>query len=243
LLAACGGHKQAHVSVPPPVQTSSAPPDANQEDADSAEQTTSQTKPSAGKKTQTAPSGSTPRVSHTEVGLASWYGPPYNHRKGSNGQIYDMNAMTAAHRTLPLGTVVRVTNLQAGKSAVVTITDRGPFIEGRIIDLSLAAAKAIDVWRSGTAKVKLEVLRSPASLSSGGRWAVQIGGFHEEHSADKEVHHLEQRYQSAKVISFASPAGDYWVRVRVPNDDRRQAEEIARNSRTSEGSVFLVRLD
>jgi rare lipoprotein A len=151
--------------------------------------------------------------------------------------------MTAAHRTLPLGTVVRVTNLQAQRSATVTITDRGPFVEGRIIDLSLAAAKAIDVWRAGTAKVKLEVLKTPASLTSGGRWAVQIGGFQGEHAADKEVSHLSKRYQDAKVISFSSPTGDYWVRVRVPNDDRKQAEEIARNARTSEGAIFLVRLD
>ena len=79
----------------------------------------------------------------TETGVASWYGPPYAGRKGADGTVYDQNAMTAAHLTLALGTVVRVTNLTNGQSAVVRITDRGPFVRGRIIDLSLRAAKEI----------------------------------------------------------------------------------------------------
>ena len=77
----------------------------------------------------------------TEIGLASWYGPPYAGRKGADGTVYDQNAMTAAHLTLPLGTLVRVTNLANDQSVVLRITDRGPFVHGRIIDLSLAAAK------------------------------------------------------------------------------------------------------
>ncbi len=81
-----------------------------------------------------------------ETGLASWYGAPYHNRRGSNGEIYDMNAMTAAHRTLPLGSIVRVTNVKTGHAATVRITDRGPFIKGRIVDLSLAAAKKVDLW-------------------------------------------------------------------------------------------------
>ena len=96
-----------------------------------------------------------------DTGLASWYGAPYHNRHGSNGKIYDMNAMTAAHRTLPLGSIVRVTNVKTGHSAIVRITDRGPFIEGRILDLSLAAAKKVDVWRPGIAAVRMEVLRAP----------------------------------------------------------------------------------
>src|SRR5436309_1552552 len=88
---------------------------------------------------------------YTELGLASWYGPPYHNRRGANGEVYDMNAMTAAHRTLPLNSLVRVTNPQTGHSAVVRITDRGPFIGERMLDLSLAAAKAVDVWTAGVA--------------------------------------------------------------------------------------------
>ena len=102
--------------------------------------------------------------------MASWYGAPYHNRRGSNGEVYDMNAMTAAHLTLPLGSVVRITNLKTEHSAVVRITDRGPFVPGRIVDLSLAAAKALDVYLPGTAKVRLEVLQSPAPLDTGGRW-------------------------------------------------------------------------
>ena len=97
----------------------------------------------------------------SEVGLASWYGPPYNNRKGADGTIYDQNAMTAAHRELPLGSMVRVTNLTNNESVLVRITDRGPFVDGRIIDLSLAAAKAVDIYRPGTAKVRVEAYAPP----------------------------------------------------------------------------------
>ena len=118
-----------------------------------------------------------------ETGMASWYGAPYHNRRGSNGEVYDMNAMTAAHLTLPLGSIVRITNLKTGNSALVRITDRGPFVEGRIVDLSLAAAKALDVYLPGTAKVRLEVMQAPAPLDTGGRWAVQIGSFTGEKAA------------------------------------------------------------
>ncbi|HYN16171.1 MAG TPA: septal ring lytic transglycosylase RlpA family protein [Terriglobales bacterium] len=175
--------------------------------------------------------------------MASWYGPPYHNRQSSNGEIYDMNAMTAAHRTLPLNSVVRVTNLQTGSSALVRVTDRGPFVDGRVIDLSLAAARAIDVWRPGTAPVKLEVMETPGALVSGGRWCVQIGAFREQRTAQELRERLSRRYLTAKVLDFPSPAGDWWVRVRVLNDDRARAEEVARDARADEGSVFLVRLD
>lgn len=153
-----------------------------------------------------------------------------------------MNAMTAAHRTLPLGSIARVTNLKTGHSAVVRITDRGPFVNGRIVDLSLAAAKKADVWQAGIAKVRLEVLQTPASTPNG-RWAVQIGGFDEESPARALADKLTRRYRTAKVLCFASPIGEWWVRIRVRNDDRKVAEEIMRETQTSQGSIFLVRLD
>ena len=175
--------------------------------------------------------------------MASWYGAPYHNRRGSNGEIYDMNAMTAAHLTLPLGSIVRVTNLKTGDSAVVRITDRGPFVPGRIVDLSLAAAKALDVYLPGTAKVRLEVLQAPSSLDAGGRWAVQIGSFAEKKEAAELAEHVQRRYQTAKVVKFESPAGGWWVRVRVLDDDRQRATAVAHDTETAEGSVFLVRLD
>lgn len=175
--------------------------------------------------------------------MASWYGAPYHNRRGSNGEIYDMNAMTAAHLTLPLGSIVRITNLKTGNSAVLRITDRGPFVPGRIVDLSLAAAKAVDVYLPGTAKVRLEVLQSPLSLDTGGRWAVQIGSFAGKKEAAELAEHLQRRYQTAKVLKFLSPAGAWWVRVRVLGDDRQRATALAQETETADGAVFLVRLD
>ncbi len=154
-----------------------------------------------------------------------------------------MNALTAAHRTLPLGSIVRVTNVKTGDSALVRITDRGPFIPGRILDLSLAAAKRINIWRAGVAPVRVELMYTPTPLDMGGRWAVQIGAFDHESAADKMVDHLSHRYHTAKVLRFSSPVGDWWVRVRVPGDDKKRAEEIAHDTRTAEGAIFLVRLD
>jgi rare lipoprotein A len=154
-----------------------------------------------------------------------------------------MNAMTAAHRTLPLNSWVRVVNPKNGRSAVVRITDRGPFIQGRVIDLSLAAAKAIEIWRAGVAPVRLEVLQTPSSLENGGRWAVQIGGFDEEPSARDVQDKISRRYRTAKVLAFPSPVGPWWVRVRVQGDDKRRAEEVARTAPAPEERIFLVRLD
>ena len=154
-----------------------------------------------------------------------------------------MNAMTAAHRTLPLGSIVRITNVKTGSIALVRITDRGPFVDGRIVDLSFAAAKKLDVWQPGIAQVKLEVMQTPAPIDSGGRWAVQIGSFEKQKSARDLAGHLERRYHTAKVLTFISPVGVWWVRVRVAGDNRQRAEEVARATETHEGTVFLVRLD
>ncbi|HVP52134.1 MAG TPA: septal ring lytic transglycosylase RlpA family protein [Terriglobales bacterium] len=229
-LAGCGEKKPVSARMPappPPITAAPAPLPPRSEKSSS---------PAI-----TVPPDAVPLF--TETGMASWYGPPYHNRQSSNGETYDMNAMTAAHRTLPLNSVVRVTNLRSGAATVVRITDRGPFVEGRVIDLSLAAAKAIDVWRPGTAPVKLDVLDTPASLESGGRWCVQIGAFHQQIAAEELRERLSRRYLTAKVLDFPSPAGDWWVRVRVLDDDRRRAEEVTRDTHPDEGSAFLVRLD
>ncbi len=226
LLTACGEKKQAKTKIPPPPDisaTASTPPQPITPE------------PIA------VPPNTKPLL--VQMGKASWYGAPYHNRKAANGETYDMNAMTAAHLTLPLNTIVRVTNMKTGNSALVRITDRGPFVEDRIIDLSMAAAKAVDVWRPGTALVKVEVLESPASIRSGGRWAVQLGGFPDEHDARKIQDKLTRRYHSAKVLAFSSPTGDWWVRVRVADDDKRRAEEVAKTSPAAKEQTFLVRLD
>jgi rare lipoprotein A len=154
-----------------------------------------------------------------------------------------MHAMTAAHRTFPLGSIVRVTNLKTGHSAIVRITDRGPFIPGRILDLSLAAAHQVDVWQPGVAEVRVELMETPAVGNAGGKWAVQIGGFPDQHVAASLADHLTRRYRTAKVLCFSSPAGDWWIRIRVLDDDRKRAQELAAETETPEGAVFVVRLD
>jgi len=161
----------------------------------------------------------------------------------SNGEVYNMHAMTAAHRTLPLGSIVRVTNLKTGHTALVRITDRGPFIPGRVLDLSLAAARKLDVYKPGVAEVRVDVMQTPAPIETGGKWAVQIGGFPDEGEATKLADHLKRRYRTAKVLRFNSPAGDWWVRVRVLDDDRERAQKLMAETETTQGAVFLVRLD
>jgi len=102
-----------------------------------------------------------PVVSATETGNASWYGDPYHGRRAASGEIYDMEQFTAAHRTLPFQTWVEVTNLSNGRQVAVRINDRGPFVDGRIIDLSLAAARAVDMVRAGVAPVRLRIVSAP----------------------------------------------------------------------------------
>jgi rare lipoprotein A len=182
----------------------------------------------------------------TEVGLASWYGPPYAGRKGADGTVYDQNALTAAHLTLPMGTMVRVTNLTNNQSVVVKITDRGPFVRGRIIDLSLAAAKATGVYRAGVAKVKVEAFAAPvrASADPGGRWCVQIGAFAHESDAVKLKADLTRRYATAKVIEFPGPTG-YWVRVNPKFPDKKNATEVADGIHPKDPAAepYLIRTD
>ena len=235
VLAGCGGHKpvQARVPAPPPAVTtenSSAPPAINRPD----QPQESSAKPEQHKNVKPL---------YTEEGLASWYGPPYHNRRGANGEVYDMRAATAAHRTLPMNSVVRVVNVSSGASTIVRITDRGPFIPGRVIDLSLAAAKAIGVWGPGVAEVRLEVLETPAPIDRGGRWCVQIGAFEKVKEAEKLKQKLAGRYHTAKVLEFAGPTGE-WVRVRVLNDEKSRAEAVIRENKISgDAAAFLVRID
>jgi rare lipoprotein A len=172
--------------------------------------------------------GNLGRPVSSEMGLASWYGPPYAGRKGADGTVYDQNAMTAAHLTLPMGSMVRVTNLANNVSVVVKITDRGPFVRGRIIDLSLAAAKATGVYRAGVARVRVEAFAPPvrANAVPGGRWCVQVGAFARESDAVKLKEDLMRRYTTAKVIEFPGPTG-HWVRINPRQPDRSHASEVA----------------
>jgi len=247
LISSCGHPKQPHVNVPspPPPEPAANLPAPPQPTPKASKPTESVSPPKPTEEADLAepviPAGAKPI--ETQTGLASWYGPPYHNRRGSNGEIYNMHAMTAAHRTFPLGSIVRVTNVKTGSTALVRITDRGPFIPGRIVDLSLAAARKVDVWQPGIAEVKVELMQSGLQAPSPGKWAVQIGGMPDEKAASKLADHLTRRYHSAKVLRFKSPAGDWWIRVRVLDDDHDRAQKLAAETITPEGAVFLVRLD
>jgi rare lipoprotein A len=123
-------------------------------------------------------------IGWTQRGIASWYGPDFHGRYTSSGEIYNMYAFTAAHKTLPMDTIVKVTNLRNGKSVIVRINDRGPFVKGRIIDLSYAAGKKIGLDVTGTAPVKIEVIGFKGKNYVSG-YRVQIGAFMREQGAQK----------------------------------------------------------
>jgi rare lipoprotein A len=178
----------------------------------------------------------------TQVGYASWYGPNYHNKKAANGEIYNQNEMTAAHNTLPLNSIVRVVNLKSNQSTVVRITDRGPFVGDRIIDLSAAAARAVNVYLPGTAQVRLDVLEAPRPIETGGRWCVQIGAFQTQSAAMQLKDKLLHRYPDAQVLQFKGPTG-YWVRIRVPQDDKAKTREVYQHTHAQEGAAFMVRLD
>lgn len=155
--------------------------------------------------------------------MASWYGPS-GHR-AADGSAYDGTGMTAAHKTLPLGTVARVTNLANGESVMVRITDRGPFSHGRILDLSETAAKKIDLYRMGVAQVRIEAFGNATTATVEAKWCVQTGAFQTERDALDLKAALARRYAGARVIEFASSTG-YWVRIDPARHDLTEASAI-----------------
>jgi rare lipoprotein A len=178
----------------------------------------------------------------SEVGLASWYTAPYKGRKAANGEVFDSNALTAAHRTLPMGSLIVVTNLKTGQSSAMRISDRGPFVADRMIDLTPASAKAIGVYQAGLARVRLDVYQTPKPINTGGRWCVQIGAFHNESDALQLKAQLIELYPDANVIEFPGE-NSFWVRIRPLGDDRALAASIARQVKPVEGDAYLTRLD
>jgi rare lipoprotein A len=178
----------------------------------------------------------------SETGFATWYTAPYVGRKAANGQVFDDSALTAAHRTLPMGSLIVVTNVKTGQSSAMRVTDRGPFVDGRILDMTIASAKATGVYYKGLVEVRVDVYRTPKPIETGGRWCVQIGAFKSEREAIRLKKQLLQKYQGSNVIEFPGE-NSYWVRIRPENDDRAIAEKIAERLRPSEGEAFLTRLD
>jgi rare lipoprotein A len=177
-----------------------------------------------------------------EQGIASWYGVPFDGRRASDGEIFDMRLPVAAHRTLPFGSIVRVTNLNNGLQTEVRIIDRGPFVAGRIIDLSLAAARVLNLVGTGTAPVRIELLSSPAPLA--GVFTVQAGAFPQRENAERLRLRLADRYMPILIEEQVLANGHFFrVRIgRVPTQD--EAERLA--AMLAEDGVlqtFVVRVD
>jgi rare lipoprotein A len=200
-----------------------------------------------GKKKHVPPSSIAPLPSSapalaSESGLASWYGHPYHGRRAANGEIYDMEQLTAAHRTLPFGTWVHVTNLTNEKTVDVRITDRGPFIDGRVIDLSHAAARAVDMIGPGVARVRLDILALPPVAISSDVFAVQAGAFRDKVRADRLRAEMEKEYGSARLI-LRDGAPPLWRVVVGQEPSEAKANRLAERVRTELGNGFIVRLD
>ncbi|KPJ78963.1 MAG: hypothetical protein AMJ54_01395 [Deltaproteobacteria bacterium SG8_13] len=178
-----------------------------------------------------------------QKGVASWYGKKFHGRKTSNGETYDMYGISAAHKTLPFNTVVRVHNLDNGQSIDVRINDRGPFVRGRIIDLSYGAAKQVGLVGPGTAPVEIVALgaiRGPKELEQEKRkyipvdyqqgvFTFQIGAFRDRNNAENLRAKMDDKYQNAHITTYESPDGVFY-RVRVGRfttlDQARRGEEI-----------------
>lgn len=187
------------------------------------------------------------RIGATEEGIASWYGHPYHGRQAADGEIYDMEKLVAAHRTLPFHTWVRVHNLDNSKTVDVEIIDRGPFIDGRIIDLSHRAAQEVAMIGPGTAKVRIQIIEPPPGTAAVAipRFAVQIGAYSNKAVAERLQQELAARYGVVKLVPRAGRppvwrvlAGD------EPSEDAAHAlAERIRNEGGEKGSAFVVRID
>jgi rare lipoprotein A len=196
------------------------------------------------------------RPGSSESGVASWYGLPYHGRRAANGEIYDMEKMTAAHRTLPFGTWLLVKNVSNGKTVTVRIIDRGPFVGGRILDLSHAAAVSIAMVGPGTAKVKYTVIAPPAGGAdaspppppqpAAGQFAVQVGAFADQRNAERLRSSMERRYGSARIVMRDGEPVTWRVLVGREASEE-DAETLAGRIRTDpdaqSAGAFVVRLD
>jgi len=162
------------------------------------------------------------RIGATEEGVASWYGEPYHGRRAANGELFDMEQFTAAHPSHPFETWVRVRLLATRKETEVRITDRGPFVKGRVIDLSRAAARDIDLLRAGTGNVRLTVIDPPKSYLRGRQFTVQVSSVPAKARAETLQRQLTPRYKDVSIRHrSANPKGGHaeaW-RVLVGRED------------------------
>lgn len=189
------------------------------------------------------PSGPPPDIGTVETGVASWYGHPYHGRQAANGEIYDMEKLTAAHRTLPFSTWVRVENLQNGLTVDVRVTDRGPFVGDRIIDLSHAAAQQIAMIGSGIAKVRVTIVANPP-VPEAQLFAVQVGLFRNRENALRLEDKLRATYGSARIVEREGAAPLYRVLAgAVGTPEAAEALAVRIRGDISVPEAYVVRLD
>lgn len=238
LLAAGCGHKKQPVSTPP---SATAPPVSSPSAAPSAGRIAPTPVPEGGISAEDKEFILTHRPLYSQEGLATWYTAPYKGRRAANGQVFSDEALTAAHRTLPMGSLIVVTNLATRQASAMRVSDRGPFVPNAILDLTKASAKSIGIW-PGSARVRVDVYETPKPMDVGGRWCVQIGPFTSQRKAIHFKQKLLDDYPGSRVIEFSGERS-YWVRIRPAGDDREQAEEMARKLKPDEGVAYLTRLD
>jgi rare lipoprotein A len=194
----------------------------------------------------TKPSSAKPSVAiapgYTEEGIASWYGPPYHGRAAADGEIYDMETLVAAHREMPFNTWLRVTNTANGKTVTVRVIDRGPFVAGRILDLSKAAARQIDLLGPGIGRVRLEVIAAPADVPANDFYAVQVGAFAVRQNAERVRDQLAQKYGPVQLAVKQGPV-PLWRVLVGKESSTAAAQQLANKLIPSSNSVFVVRLD
>jgi len=201
------------------------------------------TKPQVGVRPRRPPPGPPPAIGTTETGVASWYGKPYDGRQAANGEIYDMEKLTAAHRTLPFSTWVRVENVSNGKFVNVRITDRGPFVGDRIIDLSHAAAREIEMIGPGVANVRVVVIQNPQAPEPA-VFAVQVGLFRSRENAERMQAKLIGLYGTANIVEREGSVPFYRVLAGALSTPEA-AEDLAVRIRgdISVPEAYVVRLD
>jgi rare lipoprotein A len=184
-------------------------------------------------------------ISASELeGVASYYAEPYHGRRTASGEVFDTyQELTAAHKTLPFNTMVRVTNQQNGREVEVRINDRGPFIEGRVIDLSLRAAREIDMVRAGVVPVRLRVLKTAETAQvSTTMYTVQVGAFESLRAAEDLKQQLAKKYPGVTVQTFVGEKTIYRIRIgREPDIDA--ANKLAAQLREDDLKPFVVRLN
>jgi rare lipoprotein A len=177
---------------------------------------------------------------YVERGIASWYGEEFHGNPTASGEIYNMYDLTAAHRTLPLGTSVMVTNLENHRSVRVRINDRGPFLKGRIIDLSYAAAKVIDMAEKGTARVEVVAFGVPKDHKEQAPvYAVQVGSFSKRENAERLLHEVREFFEGAYMTILETTQGSYY-RVRVGKFPTRELAYQAAEKLVSLGYSVLI---